>query len=321
MVQVGYTLMCEQSGPRALVENAVRAEEVGFDFAVISDHFSPWLAEQGHSPFAWSVLAAALEATDSLPFATFVTCPTIRYHPAVVAQMAATTELLAPGRFTLGLGAGENLNEHVVGRGWPPVHIRHDMLAEAVCLIRELWTGQQITERGEHFPVDRAVIHDVPDSKPPIGIAASGRRSVGLAADLGDALIMVEPKADLVTHFRDGGGADKPVYGQLPISFDTDESRAARRAHEQFRWFGGGWAVNSELPTPRAFAAASSSVTESEVAASIPCGSDVDRVVETVEAWRTAGFTHLALLQIGGDVQDDFLGWAAKELLPALAQR
>jgi G6PDH family F420-dependent oxidoreductase len=264
------------------------------------------------------VLAAALEATDRLPFATFVTCPTMRYHPAVVAQMVATTALLAPGRLMLGVGAGENLNEHVIAQGWPPVRTRHAMLFEAVELIRELWTGREVSVSGPHFSVDAARLYDVPEVAIPVGVAASGPRSAQLAARIGDALIAVTPDADLVAAFAAAGGADKPVWGQLPVSFDTDGAAAVARAHQQFRWFGGGWPVNAELPTPRSFEAATRFVTETDVAAAIPCGSDVDRVVAEVGVWRAAGFTHLALVQIGGDVQDEFLDWSGKELLPAL---
>lgn len=318
MVSVGYTMMTEQAGPRELVEHVVRAEEAGFDFSVTSDHYSPWLASQGHAPYAWSVLGAAAQATSRIPLMSYVTCPTRRYHPAVVAQKAATVQLLAEGRFRLGLGSGENLNEHVVGGGWPSVDVRHEMLAEAVEIIRALFAGGYVNYHGEHFDVESAKLWDRPDVPPSIGIAASGPRSCELAGRLGDQLIAVEPERNLVTAFERHGGAGKPRVGQLPVCYDPDRSAAVRRAHDQFRWFGGGWKVNSELPGPPAFSAATGFVTPDDVAAAIPCGDDVDTFVEAVRPFARAGFTEIALVQIGGDHQLPFLDWAPGELLPAL---
>ena len=181
-MEVGYTLMTEQAGPRQLVRDAVAAEEAGFGFAVISDHAFPWLEEQGHSPYAWSVLGAVAQATRSLDLMTYVTCPIRRYHPAIVAQKAATVALLCDGRFTLGLGAGENLNEHVVGGGWPPADVRHEMLAEAVTIIRSLLDGGYVNHRGEHFHVESARVWDRPEERVPIGIAVSGPQSCALGS-------------------------------------------------------------------------------------------------------------------------------------------
>src|SRR5919202_6474544 len=184
MTEFGYTMMTEQSGPKQLVTDLVRAEEAGFDFAVISDHYFPWLESQGHSPYAWSVLGAAVEATQRIPVMTYVTCPIIRYHPVVIAQAGATVQLLSEGRFTLGLGSGEHLNEHVVGGGWPPVDVRHRMLREAVEVIRELWQGGYVNYDGEFFDVQSAKIWDLPGELPPIGIAVSGSQSCRLAGEL-----------------------------------------------------------------------------------------------------------------------------------------
>jgi G6PDH family F420-dependent oxidoreductase len=318
MVQVGYTMMCEQAGPRQLVDDVVAAEAAGFDFAVISDHYFPWLEVQGHSPYAWSVLGAAAWATSTIPLMTYVTCPTFRYHPAVVAQKAATLQLLSEGRFTLGLGAGENLNEHVVGGGWPPVDVRHAMLREAVEIIRRLWAGGYVNYDGDHFEVCSAKIWDLPPEPPDIGIAVSGPQSTALAGELADAMIAIEPDPELGASFDAAGGAGKPRIGQLAVSFDTDRAAALARAREQFRWFGGGWKVNSELPGPSAFDAASQFVREDDIEQQIPCGDDVDRVVEAVKAFADAGFTHVALVQIGGDRQQPFIDWAGKGLLDAV---
>ncbi len=318
MVQVGYTMMCEQAGPRQLVDDVVAAEAAGFDFAVISDHYFPWLDAQGHSPYAWSVLGAAAWATTTIPLMTYVTCPTFRYHPAVVAQKAATMQLLSEGRFTLGLGAGENLNEHVVGDGWPAVDVRHAMLREAVEIIRRLWAGGYVTFEGEHFEVQSAKIWDLPERLPDLGIAISGDQSATLAGELADLMIAIEPQPELGAAFDAAGGTGKPRIGQLPVSYDVDVKAAVARAHDQFRWFGGGWKVNAELPGPSAFAGASQFVREEDVAGSIPCGDDVDAVVEEVKQFVDAGFTHVALVQIGGDRQGPFLDWAQHSLLAAL---
>jgi G6PDH family F420-dependent oxidoreductase len=318
MVALGYTLMCEQSGPSGLVDAAVAAEEAGFDFEVISDHYFPWLDSQGHSPNAWPVLGAVAAKTTAVELMTYVTCPIMRYHPAVVAQLAATVDLLSGGRFTLGLGAGENLNEHVVGRGWPPVNIRHEMLKEAVDIISALFTGEYVNYTGRHFRVDSAKLWDVAPDPPRIGIAVSGRQSCALAGRTADVMIAVEPESQLVRDFEAAGGAGRPRVGQVPISYDPDRDAAIARAHDQFRWFGGGWKVNAELPGPAAFAGASQFVRKEDVAESIPCGPDVEEHVKAVRQFVDAGFTQVAVVQIGGEHQGQFLDWAKSELLPAL---
>ncbi|MFI6357500.1 LLM class F420-dependent oxidoreductase [Streptomyces sp. NPDC050743] len=320
MVQIGYTMMTEQAGPRDLVDHVVRAEETGFDFSVISDHYFPWLRSQGHSPYAWSVLGAAAQATSRIPLMTYVTCPILRYHPAIVAQQAATVQLLSQGRFRLGLGAGENLNEHVVGGGWPPVDVRHEMLEEAVGIIRALFEGGHVTHHGPHYDVDSARLWDLPDQPPPIGIAVSGDQSCELAGHLADLLIATEPEPGLVEAFDRHGGSGKPRVGQLPVCYDRDRDTAVKRAHSQFRWFGLGWKVNAELPHPDSFESATRFVDEDDVAASIPCGDDPDAFVEAVRPYAEAGFGEIALVQIGGDAQAEYLGWSAKTLLPALRE-
>ncbi|WP_137980207.1 TIGR03557 family F420-dependent LLM class oxidoreductase [Streptomyces violaceusniger] len=320
MVRWGYTMMTEQAGPRQLVDDVVRAEQVGFDFSVTSDHYFPWLDSQGHAPYAWSVLGAAAQATSSIPLTTYVTCPTVRYHPAVVAQKAATLQLLSEGRFRLGLGSGENLNEHVVGHGWPSADVRQEMLEEAIEIIRALFGGGYVTHHGTHYDVDSAKLWDLPDQPPPIGVAVSGPRSCRLAGRLADILIAVEPKSELVEGFEANGGGGKPRIGQIPVCYDPDRDAAIARAHDQFRWFGGGWKVNSELPGPASFAGATQFVRPEDVAASIPCGDDVEEFTELIRPFVDAGFTDVALVQIGGDHQRPFLDWAEKRLLPALRE-
>jgi G6PDH family F420-dependent oxidoreductase len=323
MTRFGYTLMTEQSGPKQLVDYAVSAEHLGFDFQVCSDHYSPWLAAQGHAPNAWTLLGAVAHATERVELMTYVTCPTIRYHPAVVAQQAATVQILADGRFTLGLGSGENLNEHVVGHGWPTVVRRQEMLREAIQIIRELFTGDVVDWKGDYFEVDSARLWDVPEVPVAIAAAVSGKRSVETFSPLADHLIAVEPDKDLVDGWhgaRKGTGlpGDSRVIGQIPICWDADEATAVARAHEQFRWFAGGWSVNSDLPTTAGFAGATQFVRPEDVAESIPCGPDLDSIVESVRAYWEAGFTDIALVQVGDEGQDRFLKEAAQPLLHKL---
>ncbi len=323
MTRFGYTLMTEQSGPKQLVDYAVSAERAGFDFEVSSDHFSPWLSSQGHAPNAWTMLGAVAQATSSVELMTYVTCPTIRYHPAIVAQQAATLQILADGRFTLGVGSGENLNEHVVGKGWPTVTRRQEMLREAIQIIGELFGGEMVDWKGEYFEVDSARLWDLPDVPVKIAAAVSGDRSVETFAPLADHLIAVEPNKDLVDKWHDARRAtglpgDVRVIGQLPISWDPDKDAAVARAHDQFRWFAGGWAVNADLPTTAGFAGATQFVRPEDTASSIPCGPDVDAIVEAVREYADAGFTDVALVQVGDEAQGRFLDEAAGPLLEAL---
>ncbi|SOJ57814.1 F420-dependent glucose-6-phosphate dehydrogenase 1 [Mycobacterium simulans] len=323
MTRFGYTLMTEQSGPKNLVNDAVWAEERGFDFEVCSDHFAPWLAAQGHAPNAWAVLGAVAHATQDVDLYTYVTCPTMRYHPAIVAQQAATVQILTDGRFTLGLGSGENLNEHVVGRGWPTVERRQDMLREAIQIIRELFGGGVVNWRGDYFQVDSAKLWDVPEVPVGIAVAMGGTKAIDKFGTLSDHLVAVQPDGELVHGWHcarqaagmAGGGR---VIGQIPLCWDPDRDTAIERAHDQFRWFGGGWAVNADLPTPAGFAGATQFVRREDVAESIPCGPDLDVMVDAVRPYWEAGFTDIALLQIGGQAQDLFLKEAAEPLLEAL---
>jgi len=267
MTRFGYTLMTEQSGPRELVRYAQAAEDRGFDLLVSSDHYSPWLESQGHSPYAWTLLGAVAQATERVELMTYVTCPTMRYHPAVVAQSSATLQILAEGRFILGLGSGERLNEHTIGEGWPGADVRQDMLAEAIEVIRKLHEGDLVTHRGEFFDVDTARVWDLPEHGVPIATAVSGEAGIERFAPLSDHLIAVEPDSSLIETWNAVDGAPRVgdssdgarAIGQIPICWDPDEDTAKKRAHDQFRWFGGGWAVNADLPTPAGFAGATSS--------------------------------------------------------------
>ncbi len=325
-VNIGYTLMCEQTGPRELVSYAAAAEQAGFEYAVISDHYFPWLDEMGHSPYAWSVLGAVSQATQRLELMTYVTCPIGRYHPAVVAQKAATMGVLSGGRFVLGLGAGENLNEHVVGRGWPSANVRQEMLDEALDVINELFDGGYVNYLGHHYRVDSAKLWDLPEQRVPIGVAISGQQGIERFAPKADIMIAVEPDESLAPAWDKAARPLKVVgrtarkVGQLPISWDADADAAKQRAHQLFRWFAGGWKVNAEIPSTAGFDAASQFVRPDDVAQQIPCGTDVDAIVQAVRPFADAGFTDVALVQIGGDQQQTFLDAAQKEILPALRE-
>ena len=289
----------------------------------MSDHYSPWLDEQGHAPYAWSVLGAVTQSTERVELMTYVTCPTMRYHPAVVAQKAATVQALSGGRFTLGLGAGENLNEHVVGRGWPPANVRHDMLAEALQIIGGLFDGGYVDYEGKHFRVDSAKLWDLPEQP-----GADRHRGVRCAVDPAvragrrrDDRRRAEGGAGRASGTRPKlGRADAARSGRCRCRWGTDRDAAVKRAHEQFRWFAGGWKVNAELPGPAGLRRRDAvRPPEDDVAGSIPCGPDVGRDRRGRARRSTkAGFTDVALVQIGGDQQDGFLDFAEKELLPAL---
>jgi G6PDH family F420-dependent oxidoreductase len=319
MARLGYTMMCEQSRPNQLVRDLQLAEQAGFDFSVISDHYAPWLDAQGHAGYAWSILGAAAQATDAIPLMTYVTCPILRYHPAVVAQKAATMQILSGGRFRLGLGAGENLNEHVVGQRWPMVGERHEMLEEAVEIIGALFDGDgTVNYRGRHFDVESAALYDLPDERVQIGIAVSGPDSCRLAGAHADAMIAVQPEAELGELFDRAGGDGKPRIGQVAVCWDPDRETAVQRAHEQFRWFGLGWKVNADLPNPAAFDGATQFVTPAQVGDALACGPDVEEHVKAIKPYLDAGFDEVALVQIGAETQAGFCAWAERELLPAL---
>jgi G6PDH family F420-dependent oxidoreductase len=306
MPKFGYTLYCEGNPPKDLVSQAVAAEEAGFDFLVISDHYHPWLTSQSHSAFAWSVLGAVAQATERIELATMVTCPIMRYHPAIVAQMAATVSVLSDERFTLGLGAGERLNEHVVGRGWPPVDVRHEMLREAAGVIRELWDGGYVTHRGEHFVVEDARVFDLPRQRIRTYVAAGGKRAAKLAADIADGVCTTEPDERIVSAYLGAGGDPAATWGQVVLAWAEDEETGLADAHAQFRFAAGGWKVQSELPNPANFDAATQTITPEELGEAIPAGPDVDRHAAAVREFADAGFEHIALAYPGSD-SDGFM--------------
>jgi G6PDH family F420-dependent oxidoreductase len=319
MLSLGYKLMSEEHGPKELVTNAERAERAGFDFAAISDHFFPWIEEQGHSPLAWSVLGAIANATDRLGLITAVTCPIMRYHPAIIAQGAATLGLLTGGRFTLGLGSGERLNEHVVGLGWPGIAERHERFCEAVDIIQGLLKGELTNYRGKYLQLDNAKLYDRPSKKPPVVIAAGGPKAAGLAGEKGDGLVTTEANKELVEAFRAAGGKG-PRYAEVGMCCARSEEDARKTAHKYFRWSLTGWSVQAELPDTKGFEAASRYITPETAAEKITCGPSVERHLEAVRKYTDAGFDHIVLTQIGPE-QGYFLEVFEKELAPALHEK
>jgi G6PDH family F420-dependent oxidoreductase len=318
MTRIGYALSSEEHPPAALVANAARAEECGFAYALVSDHFHPWIDRQGHSPFVWTVIGGIAQATDRLELGTGVTCPTIRIHPAVIAQAAATAAALMPGRFFLGVGSGENLNEHVVGRGWPSPDVRLEMLEEAVEIIRLLWRGEAMSFHGRHYTVEDARVYTLPPEPPRIMVAAGAPRAAELAGRVGDGLVSTAPEAELVERFRASGGDGKPTIGMVHVCFAEDEEEARRTAHEWWPNSAIRGDLGQELPLPRHFEQAASMVTEDDVAAAVVCGPDPARHMNAIAEYAEAGFDHVYVHQVG-PAQDDFLTFYEREVLPELA--
>jgi G6PDH family F420-dependent oxidoreductase len=311
-MRIGYKLMAEGFGPRELIRQAVRAEEAGFDFVEISDHYHPWLDVQGHSPFAWTVLGAIAARTERLGLATGVTCPSVRYHPAIIAQAAATLAIVSDNRFTLGIGAGERLNEHVIGAGFPSVRGRHERLVEALEIINLLWQGGYQSYEGKHLQLEDARVFDLPDPLPVIAVAAGGKDAAELAATHGSGLFATEPRADLVEAFRGKGGRG-PKYAEVPVAWAPKPDDAVQHALETSAWSLTGWKVMSELPNPDNFAAASKTVREDDIRQQFAIGPDPQPYVEAVRKYTDAGFDHIVLQNAGPD-PDGFIDFFAKTL-------
>ncbi|MFD1824220.1 TIGR03557 family F420-dependent LLM class oxidoreductase [Mumia zhuanghuii] len=319
-LRIGFKLMAEGFPPKEIVEQAVAAEDAGFDFVEVSDHYHPWLYSQQHSGFAFSMLAAIAARTRTIGLATGVTCPIMRYHPAVVAQMAATTGVLSDGRFTLGVGSGERLNEHVTGAGWPSVSVRHEMLTEALEIIRLLFTGGYHSYTGDHFEVDDARVFDLPEIPPRILVAAGGEDAARLAAELGDGLFATEPREELVETYQRAGGAG-PRYAEVPLAYSSDPVAAAEAAHRTMRFGLTGWKVQAELPNPINFEAATAHVRVDDMREAFGCGPDVERHAEVASRFLDAGFDHLVLMNAGPpDEMDAFFSHVRTTLRPRLEE-
>jgi coenzyme F420-dependent glucose-6-phosphate dehydrogenase len=315
MVALGYALSSEECPPNDLVRYAQRAEEVGFTFAMISDHYHPWIDRQGHSAFVWSVIGAIAHTTTRLRLATGVTCPTMRLHPAIVAHAAATAAAMMPGRFALGVGTGENLNEHILGTRWPPHDIRLAMLEEAIEVIRLLWRGGTQTHRGRYYTVENARLYTLPDVLPPILVAASGPQAAETAGRIGDGFVTTREEEDILAHFIAGGGGDKPRYRQFTACWAQDEASAQRTAYAYWPNAGLTGELSQELPTPAYFAQAVQLVRAEDIGQVILCGPDPAKHVEKIQQLTEAGYDHIYVHQVGPD-QEGFLRFYEHDVLP-----
>ncbi|MBV9797168.1 MAG: TIGR03557 family F420-dependent LLM class oxidoreductase [Solirubrobacterales bacterium] len=316
-MKIGYFLSSEEWGPRDLVAQAVKAEQAGFEGLWISDHFHPWNDEQGHSPFVWSVIGAIAQATDNMHVTTAVTCPTVRIHPAVIAQAAATAAVMLEGRFSLGVGSGEALNEHITGAHWPEADERLEMLEEAVEVIRVLWRGGAHDHRGRHYRVEHARIYDLPDESPAIIVSGFGPKAIDLAARIGDGFATVGPDEDAVARFRSTARTDAIVQGGLKVCWGEDERRCVKTVYRLWPNEALPGELAQVLPTPEHFEQASTLVTEEMIASSVPCGPDLERHLEQIKAYEEAGFDELYINQIGPD-QDAFFAAYREHVLPCV---
>ena len=315
-MQIGYKLCSEERYPLGLVDDARRAEDAGFDFAAISDHFHPWIDAQGESPFVWTSIGAIATATDRMTIGTAVTCPTVRQHPALVAQAAATAACLLPGRFFLGVGTGERLNEHILGDPWPAAAVRREMLAEAVVVLRELWSGELTTFDGTYYTVDTARLYTLPNEPIPVYVAATGTEAASLAAEIGDGLILAGDSRDALRTYLDEAG-EGPRLVELLVNVEDDEERALAGLHARWPNPGIPGELSVELPLPRHFEQAASVIEPQDLRGKALTGTNVDTYLSQISDLASAGYTHVFLHQVGTD-QDAFFRFASERLLPAV---
>jgi coenzyme F420-dependent glucose-6-phosphate dehydrogenase len=316
-VQIGYAISSEEHLPNDIVRHARLAEEAGFTYALISDHYHPWVDAQGHSPFVWSVIGGIATATEHLRLGTGVTCPTVRIHPAIIAQAAATSAAMMPGRFFLGVGSGEALNEHITGDRWPETDVRQEMLEEAIEIIRLLWQGGNQSYHGAFYTVENARLYTLPDEPVEVMIAASGPSSAELAGRLGDGLISTAPDNKVIQAFA-GAGGKGPRYGQMTVCWNEDEATALKTAHEIWPNSGLPGELGQELPTPAHFQQAVQLVTPEKIAESIVVGPDASKYLAKIDEYAQAGFDHVYIHQVGPD-QEGFIHFAEREILPQYA--
>jgi G6PDH family F420-dependent oxidoreductase len=315
MVELGYALSSEEHRPSNLVKYAIAAEAVGFPFALISDHFHPWIDKQGQSSFVWSVLGAIAQNTTTLRIGTGVTCPTVRIHPAIIAQAAATVGDMMPGRFFLGVGTGENLNEHILGDRWPSAEVRLEMLEEAMEVIRQLWEGGNQSYSGAYFEVENARIYTLPEKLPEIMVAASGKNAARLAGTKGDGLILTSPNKETVQNFEEAGGLAKPKFGQVTVCWAKTEAEGRKTAFEWWPNTAIEGELGQELPLPRHFEQAARMVTEDDVAKKVTCGPDPKKHIKAIKEYVDAGCSHVYVHQVGPE-QEGFLKFYEREVLP-----
>jgi G6PDH family F420-dependent oxidoreductase len=317
-MKIGYFLSCEEFGPAELLAQARAAEEAGFHGLWISDHFHPWNDEKGESPFVWSLIGALSQVTSRMPVTTAVTCPTVRIHPAVLAQATATSAAMLPGRFGFGVGSGEALNEQILGDDWPEADVRLEMLEEAIEVIRKLWSGEVVNHNGEHYRVRHARLYTRPSEPPPILVSGFGPKSVDLAARVGDGYCITGPDSELISRFRSNGGEGKPVHAGTKVCYGPDEAEARRTVHRIWPNEALPGELAQILPTPEHFEQATSLVTEEMVGESVPCGPDLERHIEMIRQHAEAGVDELYLQQVGGGHEEFFAAYA-RDVLPQFA--
>jgi coenzyme F420-dependent glucose-6-phosphate dehydrogenase len=317
MLEIGYSLSSEEHSSNDLVRFAQRAEQAGFSFALISDHYHPWTSKQGQSPFVWGVIGGIAATTKKLRLGTGVTCPTMRIHPAIIAQAAATAAAMMPGRFFMGVGSGENLNEHVIGQKWPTVPVRQEMLEEAVSVIRLLWEGGNKSHRGRYFTVENARLYTLPQEPPPLYVAAGGVKMAEFAARIGDGVITAGDEQPVIKAFNSAGGRKKPKYSQFTVCWAKTEKEARRIAHEWWPIAALPWSLLSELAIPRYFEEAAENVNEDAVAEAIVCGPDPEQHIAKIRKLAKAGADHVYVHQVGRD-QEGFFRFYEREVLPEL---
>ncbi len=317
-MRIGYQLASEELDPRRMPGLARRAEEIGFDFVAISDHFHPWTRAQGQSPFVWGAIGAIAAVTERIEVATCVTCPTMRMHPAIVAHAAATAAVQLEGRFVLGVGTGERLNEAILGDAWPPAPVRRAMLEEAVEVMRALWTGEMVhAYGGTHYTVHDARLFTIPDEPPPVVVSGLGPHAAALAGRIGDGYWNTSPDSTLLGTFREAGGEGKPAYGKLDTCVADDDATARRIAHETWPTTALGGEIGQQLATPEHYEQAAAAVTEKQVAEAVLCTNDPGRHVAAIREYVDAGYEHVHVQQCGQD-QDRLLDLYRREVLPAL---
>ena len=314
-MKIGYFLSCEEFGPGELLEQARMAEGAGFEGLWISDHYHPWVEAQGHSPFVWSVIGGLSQVTSRLPIYTAVTCPTLRIHPAVIAQAAATSAVMLGGRFGLGVGSGEALNEHIFGDAWPSTDVRLEMLEEAVELIRLLWEGGTKDYEGRHYAVENARLYTLPDESPPILVSGFGPKAARLSGEIGDGYINVGPDAELLELFRSSGGGDKLAQGGFKVCYGEDRDECVRIAYNTWPNEALPGELAQVLPTPAHFEQATQLVTEEMISESMPCGPDPEPHREMIRSFAEAGYDEVYVQQIGPN-QKPFFDLYVKEILP-----
>lgn len=315
MVKVGYFLSCEEFGPQELLRQGRMAEEAGFEGLWISDHYHPWVEAQGESPFVWSVIGGLSQVTERIPVYTAVTCPTVRIHPAILAQATATSATMLPGRFGFGVGSGEALNEHIFGDAWPSTDVRLEMLEEAIEVIRLLWEGGTKDHDGRHYMVENARIYTLPDEPPPILVSGFGPKAIQLAGRVGDGYMNVAPDGEMLSLFRSSGGGDKPAHGAFKVCYGPDRDECVRTAHRTWPNEGLPGELAQVLPTPTHFEQAVELVTEDLISDSVPCGPDPEPHREMIRQYEQAGYDEVYVQQIGTG-HEEFFRFYQEEILP-----